>query len=148
MHLNNIEQIKSLFPTLHQKVNGQDLVYLDSAATTMKPTVVIDRISRYYQLENSNVHRGAHYLSQRGTDEFEKARHTVAEFINAKQDSEIIFTRGTTESINLVSFSYARNFLKEGDEVILSIMEHHANLVPWQVLKSEKGNCFKICVSD
>ncbi|OYZ23612.1 MAG: cysteine sulfinate desulfinase [Bdellovibrio sp. 28-41-41] len=143
MQLNDIKQIKSLFPTLHQKVNGQDLVYLDSAATAMKPTAVIDRITRYYQLDNSNVHRGAHYLSQRGTDEFEKARHTVAEFINAKHDSEIIFTRGTTESINLVSSSYGRNFLKEGDEVILSIMEHHANVVPWHVLKTEKGIVLK-----
>jgi cysteine desulfurase/selenocysteine lyase len=143
MQLNDIKQIRSLFPTLHQKVNGQDLVYLDSAATTMKPTAVIDRITRYYQLDNSNVHRGAHYLSQRGTDEFEKARHTVAEFLNAKHDSEIIFTRGATESINLVSSSYGRNFLNEGDEVILSIMEHHANVVPWHVLKTEKGIVLK-----
>ncbi len=143
MQLNDIKQIKSLFPTLNQKVNGQGLVYLDSAATAMKPTAVIDRITRYYQLDNSNVHRGAHYLSQRGTDEFEKARHTVAEFINAKHDSEIIFTRGTTESINLVTSSYGRHFLKEGDEVILSIMEHHANVVPWHVLKTEKGIVLK-----
>lgn len=143
MQLNDIKQIKTLFPTLHQQVNGQDLVYLDSAATTMKPLSVIERITRYYQMDNSNVHRGAHYLSQRGTDEFEKARHTVADFINAKQDAEVIFTRGTTESINLVSHSYGRHFLKEDDEIILSILEHHANVVPWHVLKNDKGVVLK-----
>ncbi len=143
MMLNDITQIKSMFPTLNQKVNGVDLVYLDSAATTMKPKVVIDRITKYYTLDNSNVHRGAHYLSQRGTDEFEKARRTVAQFINARHDSEIVFTRGTTESINLISHSFGRMFLKEGDEVILSVMEHHANVVPWHVLKNEKGVVLK-----
>lgn len=148
MLLNEIKKIRSLFPTLHQTVNGNNLVYLDSAATTMKPVSVIERITRYYQMDNSNVHRGAHYLSQRGTDEFEKARHTVAQFINAKQDSEIVFTRGTTESINLVSYSYGRHVLKEGDEVILSIMEHHANVVPWHVLKTEKGIVLKYVYLD
>lgn len=143
MMLNDITQIKSMFPTLNQKVNGADLVYLDSAATTMKPKVVIDRITKYYTLDNSNVHRGAHYLSQRGTDEFEKARRTVAQFINARHDSEIVFTRGTTESINLIAHSFGRPFLKEGDEVILSVMEHHANVVPWHVLKNEKGIVLK-----
>ncbi|MBL7545050.1 MAG: SufS family cysteine desulfurase [Bdellovibrionaceae bacterium] len=143
MALNDIKQIKSLFPTLHQKVNGADLVYLDSAATTMKPKSVIDRITRYYTLDNSNVHRGAHYLSQRGTDEYEKARQTVARFINAQSESEIVFTRGTTESINLIAHSYGKTFLKAGDEVIVSIMEHHANLVPWHVLKNELGIVLK-----
>lgn len=141
--LNDVKQIKPLFPTLYQKVNGHELVYLDSAATTMKPISVIERITRYYQMDNSNVHRGAHYLSQRGTDEFEKARRTVAAFINARQDSEVIFTRGTTESINLVAHSYGRYFLKEGDEVIISIMEHHANIVPWHILKTDKGIVLK-----
>ncbi len=148
MALNDIKQIKSLFPTLHQKVNGHDLVYLDSAATTMKPLSVIERITRYYRTDNSNVHRGAHYLSQRGTDEFEKARRTVAEFINARQDAEVIFTRGTTESINLVSHSFGRTFLKDGDEIIISIMEHHANVVPWHVLKTEKGIVLKYVYLD
>ena len=136
--INDIKTIRSLFPALNQKVNGADLVYLDSGATTLKPLSVIERLSRYYSFENANVHRGAHYLSQRSTDEFEKSRRVVAEFINARSDSEVIFTRGTTESINLVTHSYGRNFLNEGDEVILSILEHHANLVPWHVLKAEK----------
>lgn len=137
--MNDIKAVRSLFPTLNQKVNGSDLVYLDSGATTLKPIPVIERITKYYTMDNANVHRGAHYLSQRGTDEFEKSRKTVAQFINAREDAEIIFTRGTTESINLVAHSYGRTFLNEGDEVILSIMEHHANLVPWHVLNTEKG---------
>lgn len=143
MMLNDIKQIKSLFPTLHQQVHGKDLVYLDSAATTMKPKAVIDRITQYYTRDNSNVHRGAHYLSQRGTDEFERARRTVAQFINARSESEVVFTRGTTESINLVAHSFGRTFLSEGDEVVLSIMEHHANIVPWHVLKNEIGVVLK-----
>ncbi len=141
--IKDVNAIRSLFPALVQKVNGADLVYLDSGATTLKPIPVIERINKYYSFENANVHRGAHYLSQRGTDEFEKSRRIVAGFINAREDSEVIFTRGTTESVNLVTNSYGRSFLKEGDEIILSILEHHANLVPWHVLKAEKGIVIK-----
>jgi cysteine desulfurase/selenocysteine lyase len=143
MALNDIGHIRSLFPTLNQKVHGADLVYLDNGATTMKPQAVIDRIGRYYTFENSNVHRGAHYLSQRGTDEFEKARQTVATFLNAKTDAEIVFTRGTTEAINLVAQTFGKTYLVEGDEIIISILEHHANIVPWQMLKTEKGIVLK-----
>lgn len=137
--MNDVSTIRSLFPTLHQKVNDTDLVYLDSAATTLKPKSVIERITKYYTMDNANVHRGAHYLSQRATDDFEKSRRSVAQFLNARSENEIVFTRGTTESINLVAHSYGRTFLKEGDEIILSILEHHANLVPWHALKMEKG---------
>lgn len=137
-----------MFPTLNQKVNGKDLVYLDSGATTMKPQSVIDRITRYYTLDNSNVHRGAHYLSQRGTDEFEKARLTVAKFINAKTEAEVVFTRGTTESINLIAQTFGKTQLSAGDEIVISIMEHHANVVPWHVLKNEMGVILKYVYLD
>lgn len=140
----NIEKIRKDFPILQQTVHDKPLVYLDNAATTQKPKQVIDAIVEYYQEYNSNVHRGVHALSQRATLMYEAAREKAKAFINAKNSKEIIFTRGTTESINLVAQSYARNFLKEGDEIIISEMEHHSNIVPWQLLRDQVGVVIKI----
>ena len=134
-----MEKIRQDFPVLHQKVHGKPLVYLDNAATTQKPQMVIDTIVRYYQSENSNVHRGIHFLSEVATQAYEGARTRVRQFLNAAHDHEIIFTRGTTESINLVAQSYGRSEIKSGDEVIISAMEHHSNIVPWQMVCEEKG---------
>ena len=134
-----MEKIRQDFPVLHQKVHGKPLVYLDNAATTQKPQMVIDTIVRYYQSENSNVHRGIHFLSEVATQAYEGARTRVRQFLNAAHDHEIIFTRGTTESINLVAQSYGRSEIKPGDEVIISAMEHHSNIVPWQMVCEEKG---------
>ncbi|RLD68035.1 MAG: cysteine desulfurase CsdA [Bacteroidetes bacterium] len=140
----DIEKVRSDFPTLHQKVHNLPLVYLDNGATTQKPQVVIDRVRRYYENENSNVHRGVHYLSQEATSRHEEARVIIQEFINASQSKEIIFTKGTTESINMVSAGFAKKFLNEGDEIIVSEMEHHANIVPWQIACEEKGAMLKV----
>lgn len=126
------------FPILDQKVNGYPLVYFDNAATTQKPQAVIDALTDYYKTINSNIHRGVHYLSQKATDQFEVARRTAQAFINAPSPKEIIFTRGTTESINLIASSFGKRFLHEGDEVLISEMEHHANIVPWQIICDEK----------
>ena len=136
----NLQEVRAQFPALKQKVHGQDLVYLDSAATTLKPQSVIDRINQYYSFETANVHRGAHYLSDMATAEFEKARETIRQFINASTTEEIIFTKGTTEGLNLIACSYGENFLNEGDEIVITELEHHANIVPWQVL-AQKKNC-------
>lgn len=127
------------FPILNQQVNGYPLVYFDNAATTQKPQIVIDTLANYYQTINSNIHRGVHYLSQKATDEFEIARRTVQKFINAPSPQEVIFTRGTTESINLIAHSFGKTFLHEGDEVLISEMEHHSNIVPWQLACEEHG---------
>ncbi len=135
----NIQAIRAEFPTLAQQVSGHDLVYLDNGASTQKPQAVIDTVKRYYEQDNSNVHRGIHTLSQRATDQFEAARVKVAEFINAESDDQIIFTGGTTESINLVAHSYVRAFLSAGDEVLITAMEHHSNIVPWQLLEQQTG---------
>lgn len=126
------------FPILNQQVNGQPLVYFDNAATTQKPTAVIKALSDYYLTINSNIHRGVHYLSQQATNEFEIARQTVQRYINAPTSQEVIFTRGTTESINLIASSFGHAFLHENDEVLISEMEHHANIVPWQMICEEK----------
>lgn len=134
----NPEEVRSQFPALKQKVHGHDLVYLDSAATTLKPQSVIDRISRFYANETANVHRGAHYLADTATGEFELARETIRQFVNAQTIEEVIFTRGTTESVNLVAQCYGENFLQEGDEIVITEMEHHSNLVPWQLLAQKK----------
>ncbi len=133
------DKIRQDFPTLQEQVHGKRLVYLDNAATTHKPQAVIDRIVRYYVAENSNVHRGVHFLSQVATQAYESARSRVREFLNAAHDREIIYTRGTTESINLVAATYGRSRVKAGDEIIISAMEHHSNIVPWQMLCEEKG---------
>lgn len=121
------------FPILNQNVNGRPLVYLDNAATTQKPSVVINALSDYYTKINSNIHRGVHHLSQLATEQFEVARRTAQAFINAPQTHEVVFTRGTTESINLIASSFSQRFLHPGDEVLVSEMEHHANIVPWQI---------------
>ncbi|MBQ8365416.1 MAG: cysteine desulfurase [Bacteroidaceae bacterium] len=135
----NPQEIRKEFPILAQTVHGKPLIYLDNAATTQKPQCVIDSISNAYCTINANVHRGVHHLSQVATEEFEKARHTVQKFLGAAHSHEIIFTRGTTESINLVATSFGNTFLKEGDEVIISTMEHHSNIVPWQMLRDRIG---------
>lgn len=135
----NPQEIRQEFPILAQTVYGKPLIYLDNAATTQKPQCVIDAISNAYCTINANVHRGVHHLSQVATEEFEKARHTVQQFLGAAHSHEIIFTRGTTESINLVATSFGNTFLKEGDEVIISTMEHHSNIVPWQILRDRIG---------
>lgn len=134
-----INRIRQDFPILQQKVHGRPLVYLDSAATSQKPQVVIDALTRYYTEQNSNVHRGVHYLSQLATREYEGARVKVQKFLNAAEEHEIIFTRGTTDSINLVALSFGRKFVKEGDEVVISALEHHSNIVPWQMLCEATG---------
>ena len=130
----NVERIRADFPILTREVHGRRLVYLDNAATAQKPQLVIDAIARYYSEENANIHRGVHYLSQLATREYEEARVKIKRFINAGDTHEIIFTSGTTESINLVAASYGRKFVGEGDEIIISTMEHHSNIVPWQLL--------------
>jgi cysteine desulfurase/selenocysteine lyase len=132
------KKIRDQFPALTQKVNGKDLIYLDSAATTLKPESVAERIYRFNQYEVSNVHRGAHSLADRATVNFENARAAVAKFLNARSADEIIFVRGTTEAINLAAQTYARSILREGDEILLTEMEHHSNIVPWQMVAEEK----------
>jgi len=134
----DIEKIRSDFPILKRKVYDRPLVYMDNAATTQKPKVVINRICDYYSRENCNIHRGVHFLSQEATEAFENTRTQVTGFINAQNKQEIIFTKGTTESVNLVASSFGRKVLQKGDEVIISAMEHHSNLVPWQMLCYEK----------
>lgn len=134
----NVHSIREDFPILNEKIRNKPLIYLDNAATTQKPNSVIKKINEYYSSMNSNVHRGVHYLSQKATVEYENAREKVMRFINAKNLSEIIFVRGATEAINLVASSYGRNFFKKGDEIIISQMEHHSNIVPWQLLCEEK----------
>ena len=127
------------FPLLHERVNGKTLIYFDNAATSQKPQVVIDTIMRYYQFENSNIHRGVHFLSEKATQAYENSRDKVRQFLNATHREEIVFVRGTTEGINLVAQTYGRSNVKEGDEVLISAMEHHSNIVPWQILCEEKG---------
>lgn len=139
-----VEKIRKDFPNLHIKVRGKPLVYLDNAATTLKPKSVIDTIRKHYSSQTSNVHRGVHFLSEQATLQFEKSREKVQKFLNAQDSSEIIFTRGSTESINLVAASYGRAFLNKGDEIIISEMEHHSNIVPWQILCQDKGCVLKI----
>ena len=139
-----IEKIRQDFPVLQQKVHGKPLVYLDNAATTQKPQAVIDTIAHYYLSENSNVHRGVHFLSDVATQAYEGGRSRVRQFLNAAHDREIIFTRGTTEGINLVAASYGRSRIDAGDEVIISAMEHHSNIVPWQMVCEEKGATLRV----
>ncbi len=139
----DINQIRKDFPILNQTMHGKQLVYLDNAATTQKPTQVIDRLLKYYITENSNVHRGVHKLSQVATEEFENARKYIAGFINANSSKEIIFTRGTTESVNLLATIY-QDLVNEGDEIVVSEMEHHSNMVPWQQLCIRKKAKLKV----
>ena len=144
----DVEKIRKDFPILFQKVHGKNLCYLDNAATTQKPQSVIDEVIKYYETINSNVHRGVHSLSEMATQAYEESRNKVRDFINASSEKEIIFTRGTTEGINLVAQSFGRLNLKEGDEVIISAMEHHSNIVPWQIICEEKGAKLKIIPID
>lgn len=140
----DIQKIRDDFPILHQDVNGKPLVYLDNAATTQKPLSVIDAEVRVYKTINSNIHRGVHHLSNVCTEAFEDVRRKTADFLNAGSSDEVIFTRGTTESINLLSFSFGETFLKQGDEIILTEMEHHSNIVPWQLLAKRQGVVIKV----
>jgi len=140
----DVNRIREDFPILKKKVHGKDLVYLDNAATTQKPTYVIDKVNKYYTTMNANIHRGVHALSQEATEAFESARIQIKQFINALGKNQIIFTRGTTEAINLVASSYGRTHIKEGDEIIISHMEHHSNIVPWQLLCKEKNAKLKV----
>src|SRR5687767_7480428 len=132
-------KVRDDFPALHQQVHGKPLVYLDNAATAQKPQIVIDSLSHFYERDNSNVHRGLHALSMRATDAYEGARARVAKFLNAADPAEIIFTRGTTESINLVAASWGGANLKPGDVILLTEIEHHSNLVPWQLVAQRTG---------
>ncbi|MFQ5584105.1 MAG: aminotransferase class V-fold PLP-dependent enzyme, partial [Calditrichia bacterium] len=144
----NVEKVRKDFPILQRTVHGCPLVYLDNAATTQKPQVVIDALTEYYQQENSNIHRGVYYLSQLATNAYEKARQTVQQFLNARSANEIVFLRGATEAINLVAASLGRLNFREGDEVVITQMEHHSNIVPWQILREEKGICLKVIPID
>jgi len=141
----DLERIRRDFPILHRTIRGgKKLIYLDNAATTQKPQVMIDRLVRYYTEENSNVHRGVHYLSEVATAAYESARTTVKRFLNARDEKEIVFTRGTTESINLVASSWGRRNVRAGDEVLITAIEHHSNIVPWQLLCEETGATLRI----
>ena len=134
-----LEHIRADFPILKDKIYNKNLIYFDNAATTQKPQCVVEKIEHGYYHLNANIHRGVHYLSQKATEAHEEARTTVAKFINSNQREEIIFTRGTTEAINLVATSFGEAFCKSGDEVVISVMEHHSNIVPWQMLCEKKG---------
>ena len=135
----DVERIRQDFPILRRRIRGKNLVYLDNAATSQKPQAVIDALTRFYSAENANIHRGVHYLSEQATAAYDQARDKIAGFLNARSSAEIIFTRGTTEGINLVAQSYARPLLKPGDEVLITAMEHHSNIVPWQLVCEQTG---------
>jgi cysteine desulfurase/selenocysteine lyase len=139
-----VEQIRKDFPILSEKVYGKPIVYFDNGATTQKPRVVIDTISKFYNERNSSVHRGVHFLSEKSTEAYEQARETIRQYINAASTNEIIFTSGATGSINAVAFSFGEKFIKAGDEIMISGMEHHANIVPWQMLCERKNACLKV----
>jgi cysteine desulfurase/selenocysteine lyase len=140
----DVDRIREDFPILNTLIRGKPLVYLDNSATSQKPASVIDTLNRYYRFENSNIHRGVHYLSMQATEAYEDARIKVQEFINASSQKEIIFVRGTTEGINLVARSFARDHIHAGDEILISAMEHHSNIVPWQLIAEERGAILKV----
>src|ERR1700754_5307513 len=140
----DVERVREDFPVLGQTVNGKPLVYLDNAASSQVPRIVIERGGKYLREEHSNIHRGVHYLSQRATSAYEGAREKVKRFINAREARECIFVRGVTEGINLVMHAYGRKVVREGDEIIVSEMEHHSNIVPWQMLCEEKGAILRV----
>ena len=144
----DVERVRKDFPALHQRVHGKPLVYLDNAATSQKPQAVIDALVAYYSLENSNVHRGVHLLSEKATQAYEEARVRVQRFLNAADAREIVFVRGATEGINLVAASYGRTWIGAGDEVIISTIEHHSNIVPWQLLCEERGALLRVIPVD
>lgn len=143
----DIDQIRAVFPTLHQQVFGKQLVYFDNGATSQKPQVVIDALTRYYTSENANIHRGVHHLSQVATEKYEAARTTIQKYINAPTSSQVLFTKGTTDGINLVASSFGE-LLTKGDEIIISAMEHHSNIVPWQMLCERKGCILRVIPID
>jgi cysteine desulfurase / selenocysteine lyase len=140
----DIQKIRADFPILNQQINGKDLVYFDNAATTQKPTQVIEAITHYYNFDNANIHRGIHTLAERATRDFEASRTAIKTFLNATSIEEIIFTSGTTQAINLVASTFGRKFINAGDEIIISGLEHHSNIVPWQMLCEEKGIILKV----
>ena len=142
--MDKINEIRKDFPILKRKIKGKDLVYLDNGATTQKPQQVIDAVANYYENENSNIHRGVHTLSQEATTKYEDARTIVQEFIGAQHNHEIIFTKGTTDGINLIAYSFGKKHLKKGDEIIITAMEHHSNIVPWQMICEEKEAVLKV----
>ena len=139
----SIEKIRAQFPILERSVNGKKLVYFDNGATSQKPQCVIDEITKYYSFENANIHRGVHFLSQEATTKYEQARETIQQYIHAKESCEVLFTKGTTDSINLVASSFGET-LQKGDEILISYMEHHSNIVPWQMLCERKGLVLKV----
>lgn len=145
---NEIEEIRKEFPFLNLKPNGKQIVYFDNGATTQKPREIIDNIKNFYESENGNPHRGAHYLAMKSTEVYEGARQKVADFIGAKKPSEVVFLRNATEALNLLAYSYGLNNLKEGDEIVISIMEHHSNLVPWQEVCKKTGAKLKFLYLD
>src|SRR3989442_5888758 len=144
----DVEKVRKDFPILHQQVHGKPLVYLDSAATSQKPRAVIDAIAGYYIDDNANVHRGVHLLSERATQAYEAAREKVQRFVNAAHAHEIVFVRGTTEAINLVAQTFGRARIRSGDEIVITVMEHHSNIVPWQMLCEEKGAVLRVAPMD
>lgn len=139
----SVREIREQFPALRQQVYGKNLIYFDNGATSQKPQVVLDAINKYYSKDNANIHRGVHFMSQRATTEFEEARNIIQKYINARKSEEIIFTKGTTDGINLVAFSFGE-LLKEGDEILITAMEHHSNIVPWQMLCERKKLTLKV----
>lgn len=144
----DVERVRRMFPILAQQIYGKPLIYLDSAATSQKPLAVIEAMSRFFLQENANVHRGVHYLSVRATEEYEKARAKVQGFLNAEHVEEIVFVRGTTEAINLVAQTYGKTQVRAGDEVLISVMEHHSNIVPWQMLCEQTGARLRVASID
>lgn len=142
--ISKVSEIREQFPVLNQTVNGKPLIYFDNAATSQKPKTVIDALTHYYTNDNANIHRGIHTLAERATTAYEATRKSIQRFINANESEEIIFTKGTTEGINLVAQAYGRKFLKAGDEIIISAMEHHSNIVPWQLLCEQTGAILKV----
>lgn len=139
----NVREIREDFPALRQLIYGKNLIYFDNGATSQKPQYVLDAINKYYSKDNANIHRGVHHLSQKATSDYEDSRKFIAKYINARTSDEIIFTKGTTDGINLVAYSYG-SLLKEGDEILISAMEHHSNIVPWQMLRDRKGCVLRI----
>src|ERR1700694_2449523 len=145
----DVQKVRHDFPILRQRIRGKALVYLDNAATSQKPQVVIDAIGRYCEQDNANIHRGLHFLSEHATEEYEGARRAVQSFLNAADATEIVFVRGATEAINLVAQTYGRTHVHAGDEVLITAMEHHSNIVPWQILCEEKGARLRVApISD
>ena len=140
----DVEKIREDFPVLKQHIHGKPLVYLDSAATAQKPTSVVEAIRHFHEVDCANIHRGVHELSQRSTAAYEETRSKARQFLNSKSTNELIFVRGTTEGINLVASSWGGKFVKEGDEIIISAMEHHSNIVPWQMLCEAKGATLRV----